>query len=210
MAGGTGGHLFPAMSLAQELGRRGHVVHLMTDERVAGYGDSFPAREIHIVPSATPSIRDPVKFARALGKLGWGTLVAWRKFRHLEADGVVAFGGYPTVPSFIGARLHGVPGMVHEQNSVLGRANRLLARFADRLALSFEDTARTAGLEPKLATTGNPVRDRVRAVARTPYPPSSTRGRCACWSLAAARARASSPIWCRRPSRCCRPASAPA
>ena len=61
MAGGTGGHLFPAMALAQELRRRGHVIHLMTDERVAAYGDDFPAEATHIVPSATPSIRNPVK-----------------------------------------------------------------------------------------------------------------------------------------------------
>ena len=62
MAGGTGGHLFPAMALAQELRRRNHVIHLMTDERVASYGDNFPAQRTHIVPSATPSIRNPVKF----------------------------------------------------------------------------------------------------------------------------------------------------
>src|SRR5690606_3574670 len=62
MAGGTGGHLFPAMALAQELRRRGHVIHLMTDHRVSSYGANFPAREVHIVPSATPSISNPIKF----------------------------------------------------------------------------------------------------------------------------------------------------
>ena len=71
MAGGTGGHLFPAMALAQELRRRGHVIHLMTDERVAGYGDDFPASQTHIVPSATPSIRNPLKLIVAFAKLGW-------------------------------------------------------------------------------------------------------------------------------------------
>ena len=106
MAGGTGGHLFPAMALAQELRRRGHVIHLMTDERVAGYGDSFPARETHIVPSATPSIRNPVKLAssplqarlghdRRLGRhawpyrrrRGWWGLAAIRRCRRSSRRG---------------------------------------------------------------------------------------------------------------------------
>src|SRR5690606_2631883 len=72
MAGGTGGHLFPAMALAQELTRRGHVIHLMTDHRVASYGEGFPAVETHIVPSATPSVRDPLKFVAAGFKILWG------------------------------------------------------------------------------------------------------------------------------------------
>ena len=171
MAGGTGGHLFPAMALAQELRRRGHVIHLMTDERVAGYGDNFPARETHIVPSATPSIRNPVKFAAAGARILWGTLVAWRMLAAVKADVAVGFGGYPTVPSFLAARLRGVPGILHDSNAILGRANHALARFANILALSFEKTARTEGFEAKIAVTGNPVRDRVSAVASTPYPP---------------------------------------
>ncbi|MDR3470430.1 MAG: undecaprenyldiphospho-muramoylpentapeptide beta-N-acetylglucosaminyltransferase [Devosia sp.] len=171
MAGGTGGHLFPAMALAQELRRRGHVIHLMTDERVSGYGDNFPARETHIVPSATPSIRDPVKLAVAVAKLGWGTVVAWGMLGRIKADVMVGFGGYPTVPSFLAGRARGVPGIVHDANAVLGRANHLLARHANVLALTFERTAHIEGLEGKVAVTGNPVRDRVRAVADRPYRP---------------------------------------
>jgi len=171
MAGGTGGHLFPAMALAQELRRRGHVIHLMTDERVAQYGDDFPASQTHIVPSATPSIRNPLKLAAAVAKLSWGTIIAWQMLGGIRADAAVAFGGYPTVPSFLAARLRGVPGIIHDANAVLGRANHLLARFANVLALSFAKTSRIEGFEKKVVLTGNPVRDRVRAVANTPYPP---------------------------------------
>jgi len=169
MAGGTGGHLFPAMALAQELRRRGHVLHLMTDERVSGYGDNFPAREIHIVPSATPSIRNPVKLAAAAATLAWGTGVALGALGRIRPDAMVGFGGYPTVPPFLAGRLRGVPGVVHDANAVLGRANLLLARYANALALGFENTARAAAFAAKTTVTGNPVRDRVRALAGTPY-----------------------------------------
>jgi UDP-N-acetylglucosamine--N-acetylmuramyl-(pentapeptide) pyrophosphoryl-undecaprenol N-acetylglucosamine transferase len=173
MAGGTGGHLFPAMALAQELRRRGHVLHLMTDERVASYGDDFPAEATHIVPSATPSIRNPLKLVLAVIRIAEGTAIAWGMMGEIKADAVIGFGGYPTVPSFLAARLRGIKGAVHDANAIIGRANHLLARFADALALSFEKTARIEGFERKVVITGNPVRDRVREAAATPYPAMS-------------------------------------
>jgi len=170
MAGGTGGHLFPAMALAQELRRRGHIIHLMTDERVSGYGGDFPARDIHIVPAATPSIRNPVKFAAAGLTILGGTAVSWRKLRRISADAVIGFGGYPTFPPFLAASLAGVPGILHEANAVLGRANRALARFADVLALGFSDTRYADRFRLEQVVTGNPVRDQVKAAAGQPYP----------------------------------------
>jgi UDP-N-acetylglucosamine--N-acetylmuramyl-(pentapeptide) pyrophosphoryl-undecaprenol N-acetylglucosamine transferase len=170
MAGGTGGHLFPAMALAQELRRRGHTIHLMTDHRVSGYGDAFPARETHVVPSATPSVSNPLTFARAGLTIAGGTMVAWNKLRSIRADAVVGFGGYPVFPPFLAARLSGIPGLLHEQNAVMGRANRALARYASKIALSFSKTARADAFARKSVLTGNPVRDRVRAVAGTRYP----------------------------------------
>jgi UDP-N-acetylglucosamine--N-acetylmuramyl-(pentapeptide) pyrophosphoryl-undecaprenol N-acetylglucosamine transferase len=170
MAGGTGGHLFPAMALAQELRRRGHDIHLMTDHRVTGYGDSFPASQTHIVPSATPSVSDPVKFVAAGLKIAWGIAVAWAKLRGVKVDAAVGFGGYPVYPPFVAASLSGIPGVLHEQNAVMGRANRALASLARVLALTFETTARAAKYADKSLLVGNPVRDRVRAVAEMPYP----------------------------------------
>jgi len=176
MAGGTGGHLFPAMALAQELQRRGHVIHLMTDHRATNYGQSFPARETHIVPSATPSVRNPVKFVTAGATLTWGIAVAWFKLRGLGADAAVAFGGYPVFPPFLAAKALGIPGILHEQNAVMGRANRALASRASCIALSFASTRFAERFATKSVLTGNPVRDRVRALAVTPYPELTSNG----------------------------------
>lgn len=170
MAGGTGGHLFPAMALAQELRRRGHVIHLMTDERVRDYGRNFPAREVHVVPAATPSLRNPLKFVRAGTIIVWGIGVAWARLGRIRPDAVVGFGGYPTFPPFVAARLRGIPGVLHEANAVLGRANRALARFSNALALGFPETRYVDGSSARTVVTGNPVRDAVREAAAIPYP----------------------------------------
>ena len=171
MAGGTGGHLFPAMALAQELVRRGHRVELMTDHRVESYGGDFPASEIHIVPSATPSLRNPVKFVSGGITILRGIAIAFRQLRKSRPDCVISFGGYPTFPPFLAANLLGIPGMLHEQNSVMGRANRALARFADILSMSYAQTKFADRFNLEKVVTGNPLRDRVRAIAGQPYPP---------------------------------------
>ncbi|WP_196257774.1 undecaprenyldiphospho-muramoylpentapeptide beta-N-acetylglucosaminyltransferase [Pelagibacterium limicola] len=171
MAGGTGGHLFPALALAQELNRRGHDIHLITDKRVAQHGGSFPAREVHQVPAATPSIRNPVKFVRAGFTILSGISRAMGILRRIDPDAVVGFGGYPCFPPFLAAAMLGIPGILHEQNAVMGRANRALARFADTLAMSFAETQHADRYRLKKVLTGNPVRDRVRTAADTPYLP---------------------------------------
>jgi UDP-N-acetylglucosamine--N-acetylmuramyl-(pentapeptide) pyrophosphoryl-undecaprenol N-acetylglucosamine transferase len=170
MAGGTGGHLFPAMALAQELRRRGHEIDLMTDHRVAAYGDQFPARETHIIPSATPSVRNPLRMAGAAFTILGGVAAARGKLRRIAPDAVVGFGGYPIFPPFLAARMLGIPGVLHEQNAVMGRANRALASRATAIALSFSKTQHAEPFAGKSTLTGNPVRDRVRAVASTPFP----------------------------------------
>ena len=170
MAGGTGGHLFPAMALAQELNRRGHEVHLATDERVQSYGADFPARQVHIIPAATPSLRNPIKFFKAGLTILHGMARSFGMIRKVRPDGVVAFGGYPCFPPFLTASLMGVPGLLHEQNAVLGRANRALARFARLLAVQFAQTRGTEKFDLEVIVTGNPVRDRVMRVADVPYP----------------------------------------
>ena len=170
MAGGTGGHLFPAMSLAQELNRRGHIVHLATDERVENYGGNFPAKKTHIIPAATPSLRNPIKFVRGGFTILRGIFASLGMLGEVKPDGVVAFGGYPCFPPFLAASLKGVPGMLHEQNAVMGRANRALARFAKVLAMQFEQTSGIENFNLEKIVTGNPVRDQVIEASNTPYP----------------------------------------
>jgi len=170
-AGGTGGHLFPAQSLAQELRRRGIKVVLYTDERVRDYGSAFPADEVHVVPSATLVLRRPLSLPGALMKLARGTFKAWAAMGRARPRALTAFGGYPSLPPVFAALMRGVPLVLHEQNAVMGRANRLAARWADAVASSFDKVKYLPQrARPHLHRTGNPVRDAVIAAAATPYP----------------------------------------
>jgi len=170
MAGGTGGHLFPAMALAEELGRRGHQVHLATDERVQGYGKNFPAIKTHIIPSATPSLKNPIKFIGAGFSILRGIFASFSMLREVKPDAVVAFGGYPCFPPFLAASIMGIPGLLHEQNAIVGRANRALARFAKAFAVQFENTTGVEKFKLDLIVTGNPVRNIVAKASLLEYP----------------------------------------
>ncbi|MBM3521177.1 MAG: undecaprenyldiphospho-muramoylpentapeptide beta-N-acetylglucosaminyltransferase [Alphaproteobacteria bacterium] len=170
-AGGTGGHLFPAQALAEELVRRGHLIHLMTDERVRDYGKSFPAVATHIVPSATVTIGAPHRLPGQLFRLWRGYRRARAVLRDLKPDAVIGFGGYPSFPPILAAARLGIACCVHDQNAVMGRANRVLARCATRIASSFPNPAGLPpGSEGKLRFTGNPVRDIALRERAAPYP----------------------------------------
>lgn len=171
-AGGTGGHLFPAFALAEELKRREIEVELVTDERAGHYGGDFPARAMHQVPSATVLGRSPA----ALAKTGWtltrGFTRARRLIRERAPSAIVGFGGYPTFPPLLAASFLKVPSIVHEQNAVMGRANRVLARRVTAIAASYEGTAKLPpGAEAKVTVTGNPVRNAVIEWSRLNYEP---------------------------------------
>jgi UDP-N-acetylglucosamine--N-acetylmuramyl-(pentapeptide) pyrophosphoryl-undecaprenol N-acetylglucosamine transferase len=170
-AGGTGGHLFPAEALAEALIGRGVAVELATDERAERYGGQFPAREIHIVPSATLRGRGLVAFVRTGAVLGFGLLRAFALLGRIKPAAVVGFGGYPTLPPVLAATLRRIPTIIHEQNAVMGRANKLLAPRVSKIALSFAGVLdQTPALAAKAIRTGNPVRPAVGAAAATPYP----------------------------------------
>jgi hypothetical protein len=191
-AGGTGGHLFPAAALAQELARRGYTVELATDIRAEQYGDDFPARAIHRIPSATITGRNPVAMAKTFSRLGVGYFGALRLLKKIDPSVVIGFGGYPTLPPIIAARTLKVPTAIHEQNAVMGRANRLLARVVDRVALSFSPTKKLhKKAEAKARVTGTPVRDAVLAYRKVDYIPPEPAGRRQTGSEAAPPGKAS-------------------
>ena len=170
-AGGTGGHLFPAFSLAQELARRGYEIDLITDMRGDRYGSDFPARETYQVPAATISSKNPLSIAKTVIKLGRGTAMARKILKRVKPACIVGFGGYPTFPPIFAAKSLGLPAILHEQNAVMGRANRMLAGKSSAIALSFKKTIHVEGaLAEKARHTGNPVRDVVIEAAKTPYP----------------------------------------
>jgi UDP-N-acetylglucosamine--N-acetylmuramyl-(pentapeptide) pyrophosphoryl-undecaprenol N-acetylglucosamine transferase len=175
-AGGTGGHLFPAEALAQALARRGVMVDLATDDRAERYGKKFPARGIHVIASETVRGRDPFSLARTGAMLGIGAVQALRLLGQIKPAAVVGFGGYPTVPPVLAAAFKGIPTLIHEQNAVMGRANKLLASRVRAIATSFAGVLdRDLKLRSKATRTGNPVRPAVIAAAATPYDsPEST------------------------------------
>ena len=171
-AGGTGGHLFPAQALAEELNRRGYVIHLMTDERVRDYGKSFPAVETHIVRSATLSLSKPWLIPSRALRLYRGYRSATAILQRVRPLAVAGFGGYPSFPPILAASRLKIPCLVHDQNAVMGRANRMLAKFTDAIASSFPNLqGLPASTEKKLTITGNPVRDVVLTYQAAPYPP---------------------------------------
>ncbi len=174
-AGGTGGHLFPAEALGVELIKRGLRVRLATDARALRYSGLFSKDMIDVVPSETVRGRSPWSLARTGLMLGYGTVVALNLIRRLKPAAVVGFGGYPTLPPLIAARLLGVPGIIHDANAVLGRANRFLSRHVSAIATSLPGVLdRDPALAGKTTTVGTPMRPAILEAAAVNYMPPET------------------------------------
>lgn len=170
-AGGTGGHVFPASALAAELARRKVRLALLTDRRGGSFGGFLDNIETYHIAAGGIAGKSPWRRVVSLGKMSLGVLQSLKLLRRLVPDAVVGFGGYAAVPSMLAASRIGLRTVIHEQNAVLGRANRLLASRVMRIATSFENSQ---GIPPaarnKIRHTGMPVRPAVAAVRGRPYP----------------------------------------
>lgn len=164
-AGGTGGHLFPAQALAEELKSRGWRIVLATDERGARYAENFPAEDRIPLSAATYRSGDPVGMARAALRILKGTGQAKKAFRKLKPDVVVGFGGYPSLPGLRAALALKIPTIIHEQNSVLGRVNRYMAPKMTEIACAFPILMKAPpGQKERAHVIGNPIRPQILAL----------------------------------------------
>ena len=169
-AGGTGGHVYPALALADALKSRNWPIAFVTDERGTVFGEPAPGTEVHHIKAAS-LVGGACSKLKGLTQLGVGLLQARALLKRLSPAAAVGFGGYPPVPTMCAATQIGTPTLIHEQNAVLGRANRLLAPRVESIATSFEQVA---GIQPqalgKVALTGNPVRAAISQIGEMPYP----------------------------------------
>jgi UDP-N-acetylglucosamine--N-acetylmuramyl-(pentapeptide) pyrophosphoryl-undecaprenol N-acetylglucosamine transferase len=161
--GGTGGHIFPALSLAAALSARGHQVFVLTDARGGAFDTSDAPWSVHLIRAASPSKLGLFAKLVAITKLGLGILDAHRVLKAFRIEAVVGFGGYSSVPAVIAGSWLNKPAVLHEQNAVLGRANRWLMARADVVATSFAATIGVDGAGQPTELTGNPVRVSVLA-----------------------------------------------
>lgn len=170
-AGGTGGHVFPARALAETLLARGWRVGLITDKRGTAFETQAGDLEIFRIHAAGLAGRGLLAKLKAAVTLARGFMEC-RKIVHRQKPAVVvAFGGYVSVPPVIAAYARQIPIVLHEQNAVLGRANRLLASRATAIATSFAQVEKVpADARDAVLMTGNPVRAGIRALRERGYP----------------------------------------
>ena len=176
-AGGTGGHLFPAQALAQALLARGWRIVLATDDRVQSLAEAFPAEEIIVLDAATARHGDPLSAARAAATILRGVRQGRAALTRIDPAAVVGFGGYPSLPALIAAITQGRRTIIHEQNAVSGRANRLLAPRVTAIGCAFAALAKASlRTRERMVVVGNPVRPEIRALADVAYQPPDDDG----------------------------------
>jgi UDP-N-acetylglucosamine--N-acetylmuramyl-(pentapeptide) pyrophosphoryl-undecaprenol N-acetylglucosamine transferase len=175
-AGGTGGHMMPAHALAAELMARGHKVALISDERGAKIPGLFDGLETHILPAGRIT-GNPMSWPAGAKAILGGRRMALNLYEELRPSAVVGFGGYPAFPALLAAHGSGIPTVIHEQNAVLGRVNRLVSGWADIIATAYPNVSRIADKNrKKVLLVGNPVRDEILVLRDQPFPPLDGEG----------------------------------
>ncbi|HEV2043862.1 MAG TPA: undecaprenyldiphospho-muramoylpentapeptide beta-N-acetylglucosaminyltransferase [Sphingomicrobium sp.] len=170
-AGGTGGHMVPAHALAAELTARKIGVALITDDRGARFPGLFDGVPVHILPAGRLG-GGPLGWLKAVGAVIRGRRQARSLYKEFRPDAVIGFGGYPAFPALLAASASNIPTILHEQNAVLGRVNRLLAGEAEAIATAYPEVERLkAAYRHKVALVGNPVRESVKRLGEAPLPP---------------------------------------
>jgi UDP-N-acetylglucosamine--N-acetylmuramyl-(pentapeptide) pyrophosphoryl-undecaprenol N-acetylglucosamine transferase len=176
-AGGTGGHLIPAFALARELEQRGHHVALITDDRGAAIPGRPSTLTAHVLPAGRIGGLNPIGWLKGIAAIAEGRRMALRLFESFEPSAVVGFGGYPALPALLAATSAKIPSLIHEQNAVLGRVNRLLAGRVNAIATAYSRVDRLAEKHAdKVHLVGNPVREEVLALRDQPFPPFTEEG----------------------------------
>lgn len=169
-AGGTGGHIFPAEAVATCLAKRKYQLVFISDKRGNAISGTLGKVPIHFVSAEGIAGKGFVKKAIASCKLLWGTLQSMILLIKLKPALLIGFGGYASVPATLAAEILHIPVILHEQNALLGKANRLLAKKAQLIATSFDPT----GMIPSGIVTkkiGMPVRSSILKKVGTPYIP---------------------------------------
>ena len=175
-AGGTGGHMIPAHALAEELADRGHSVALVTDARGARFPGLFGKAQVHVMPAGRLA-GGPLGWVKAGRDILSGRAMARRLYKAKRPAAVIGFGGYPALPALLAAKANGIPTLIHEQNAVLGRVNRLLARQVKAIATAYPDIQRLKpAFAKKVELVGNPVRGDVLRIRGEAYPKPASDG----------------------------------
>ena len=159
--GGTGGHVFPALSVATELAKRGHKITISGDGRVSKMiRDGAPKNaRLAFVWASGVGAKSKMKQMIALAKIGISAIALTLRFMCFRPDRVVAFGGYASVPAIFAAHLWKIPTYLHEQNAAVGRANKFALRWVKYLMTSFTSVSGLpTNSNAKIIYTGLPVR----------------------------------------------------
>jgi UDP-N-acetylglucosamine--N-acetylmuramyl-(pentapeptide) pyrophosphoryl-undecaprenol N-acetylglucosamine transferase len=162
-AGGTAGHVYPALTVGRALQEKGYVVRLCTDKRGVRFVENTTI-PFSVIQSA-PMQKGLIGKIKTMLRLGTGYLQSQFLFLFNKPSAIIGFGGYPSFPPVIAAAHRRVPVILHEQNAVFGRAQRLLKRYAHKICLSFPQTKMLDGIsEKKLVVTGLPLRLEILAL----------------------------------------------